>query len=215
MISLNIACFIIMISLFILTSFIMPLSFTNSYDVLIFIILLYLYLLLHELIHGIGFRLESKNIKFGISLEKGVLYTLCQDEISKKCALISMLLPTIILSFIAYPLGIIINNSWLCYLAVFNLSGAVGDLAMTFLILKLPNDITYIDYDNSIGCTFLSTRDLSKYKSPGVTYVSSGIHSDKLINKSLKKFYISKKSIIIILVYTLVLILIFVLAHIL
>lgn len=189
----------------------MPLSFANKYDTLLFILLLYLYFFLHELIHGIGFRLESKNIKFGMALEKGVLYTLCQDEISKKDALLSMLLPTIILSFIAYPLGIIINNSWLCYLAIFNLSGAVGDLAMAFLIIKLPNEISYIDYDNDIGCTFLSTNDLSKYKSLGVSYVASGIHSDKLINKSIKKFYISKKSIIIILIYTLILLILFIL----
>ncbi len=164
---------------------------------------LLIYLIMHELIHGITFSLFCKNksnVKYGAMLEKGVLYAMCQERISKKGAYISLLAPTITLTIIAFIIGYIFRVDDLIMLSVFNLSGAAGDLLMTAFLIRLPKNIQYIDYDNVIGFYLLSKDDLSKYKSVFVKYKESGIDSDDLINHNIKQITITKASWIIIVV---------------
>lgn len=176
-----------------------------------------LYFFVHEIFHGIAFSLFVKNksnVKFGALLEKGVFYTMCQERINKKQIIISLLFPLIFLTIIAFPIGLIIHSDNLCLLALFNLIGASGDVLMALLAHKMPDDIEYIDYDNSVGCTFISRHDLSKYKVFALDYMNSGNDSDKLIDKSIKRIYISKKSYIVLAFYLLVAIFIIVLDYI-
>ena len=164
-----------------------------------FLLLFFLYLVLHEICHGIGYSLFAKNkkaIKYGAALEKGVLYAMCQERINKKALYISLLAPLFILTIIALPLGFIINNFTLQILSVFNLAGAIGDIMMVLFLTKLPKDIVYIDYDNVIGFYLISKEDLSKYKMFGFKYIESGKDSDDLINKDIKLISISKVSYI-------------------
>ena len=170
----------------------------NSSGFMLFELLIYL--VIHELLHGIAFSCFCKNksnVKYGAMLEKGVLYAMCQERISKKGAFISLMAPTVVLTFIALIPACIFRIDTLVMLAIFNLSGAAGDLLMTLFLTKLPKDIQYIDYDNVIGFYLLSKKDLSKYNSPYVKYVESGTDSDKLINKNIKSIYISKQSWIV------------------
>ena len=164
------------------------------------IIYMVLYLALHEVFHGIAFSIyakDIKNIKYGAALEKGVFYAMCQERINKKAIIVSLLFPFIFLTVIALPIGVLIHSENLIILALINFSGATGDLFMVNLIRKMPKDIEYIDYDNSVGCYLLSKEDLSKYKAIGLKYVESGKDEDKLINKDIKRITISKWSIII------------------
>lgn len=164
------------------------------------IIYMVLYLALHEVFHGIAFSIyakDVKNIKYGAALEKGVFYAMCQERINKKAIVVSLLFPFIFLTVIALPIGVLIHSENLIILALINFSGATGDLFMVNLIRKMPKDIEYIDYDNSVGCYLLSKEDLSKYKAIGLKYVESGKDEDKLINKDIKRITISKWSIII------------------
>ena len=164
------------------------------------IIYMVLYLALHEVFHGIAFSIyakDIKNIKYGAALEKGVFYAMCQERINKKAIIVSLLFPFIFLTVIALPIGVLIHSENLIILALINFSGATGDLFMVNLIRKMPKDIEYIDYDNSVGCYLLSKEDLSKYKAIGLKYVESGKDEDKLINKDIKRITISKWSVII------------------
>ncbi len=162
------------------------------------IVIMLLYFILHEIFHGIGYSLfakDKKNIKYGAVLEKGVFYAMCQEPIGKKAIIVSLLFPLIFLTIITGIIGIIFKLDGLIILSLLNLSGASGDILMLFLIAKLPDDIKYIDYDNNIGCYFVSKHDLSKYKSFGVKYIESKEHKESLINKKIPKIYISKQSI--------------------
>ena len=162
------------------------------------IVIMLIYFILHEIFHGIGYSLfakDKKNIKYGAVLEKSVFYAMCQEPIGKKAIIISLLFPLIFLTVITGIVGIIFNIDGLILLSILNLSGACGDILMLFLIFKLPDDIKYIDYDNNIGCYFISKHDLSKYKSFGIKYVESKEHKDSLINKKIPKIYISKQSV--------------------
>ena len=89
-------------------------TFFTGNKVIFFMFELILYLVIHEILHGIAFSCfckDKSNVKYGAMLEKGVLYAMCQERISKKGAYISLLTPTIVLTVIA--LIIIIAFSFL------------------------------------------------------------------------------------------------------
>lgn len=164
-----------------------------------FLALLSLFLMfaLHEICHGIGYALyakNKKNIKFGAVLEKGVFYAMCQEEISKQGIIVSLLFPILILTLIPLPFALYFKSSLILFLAITNLIGAIGDILLIKLVLKLPKNITYIDYDNNIGAYFLCNEDISNIKSLGLKCAENNIHDEKLINKDIKSIYISKAS---------------------
>ncbi len=171
-----------------------------SFDDNTFIILIlayFAYVAIHEIFHGIGFSLfvkDKKNVKYGAALEKGVFYAMCQERISKKGIIVSLLFPIIFLTLIPYPIAIICNWPLLEILALCNLAAAVGDLALLGLVVKLPKNIQYIDYDNVIGAYFVSEDDLSKYKALCCKFKECGEDSDDLINKNIKFITVSKAS---------------------
>ncbi len=180
--------------------------FTNKYFGLELLIML-LYFGLHEVCHGIGYSLfvkDKKNIKYGAALEKSVFYAMCQEEISKKGIIISLLFPLLFLSIISGIIAVIFNINYLLLLSIMNLAGASGDIIMLFFVLKLPEDINYIDYDNSIGCTFTSKNDLSKYKGFGIKFVESKEHKKSLIKTDIPKIEITKWSYIIMIIFVLI-----------
>lgn len=164
------------------------------------LISLLIYFIIHELLHALGFSLfakNKKNIKFGIKLEKGVLYALCQESISKSAIVISLLLPLTLLSFIAFPISLLLKLNLLTLLSIANFGGAIGDILMFFLIIKAPNDIEYIDYNSDIGMYLLSKNDLSNIKSFGLKLTESGDSKNKRIDESIKRLYVSRISAII------------------
>lgn len=170
----------------------------------LYLVGLMLYFLLHEICHGIGYSIfakNKKNIKYGIALEKGVLYALCQERISKKGIIVSLLFPVIFLTIIPIIIGVIFGFPTLILYALLNLIGAVADITMCLLIIKLPSDIEYIDYNSDIGAYFISKTDIKDTKIKGFKCVSSGIHDESLIDKSIKRFTITKKSIPYILIF--------------
>lgn len=171
------------------------------------IVSIMLYLFMHEILHAIGYFLftkDKRNIKIGIVLEKGVLYAMCQERINKFGILISLLLPLIFLSFIALPIGLIYNMSWLGLLSIINFAGAVGDIFMTILILFAPSDVEYIDYNNDIGAYLLSESDMSNYHSLGFFLTEEGLATEKEVDKTIKHLYISKTSSIIIVILAII-----------
>lgn len=161
---------------------------------------MFFYLIVHELFHALGYSLftkNKKNIKIGITLEKGVFYAACQELISKKAIIISLLLPLIFLSIIPFPIAVIFHIDWLTLYSVMNFGGAIGDILMTILILKMPKAISYIDYDNSVGAYLISDTDVSHINSLGFKLGEIGNFEDKKIDKSIKTFYVSKPSMAI------------------
>lgn len=177
------------------------------------LIILFLYFALHEICHGIGYALytkNKKNIKFGAILEKGVFYAMCQEEISKKGIIVSLIFPIIILTIIPLPFALYFKNSLVFFLAITNLIGAIGDIFLIKLVLKLPNDITYIDYDNNIGAYFICNEDISNIKSLGLKCAETNKHEEKLINQDIKSIYISDLSKKIFIIFGVILILLFI-----
>ena len=160
-----------------------------------------LWLMLHEVLHGIGFSLfpevNKKNIVFGMALEKGVFYCMCKQKITKKVILTSLLFPFTIIGVVTLIWGLIIHSYFLVILSIINISGAVGDLVMTCYFLKVPNDVIYLDLDDSTSFTVLSDKDLSKIKVRGIRLKTSGKYKESMDAKDRRKIVISKTSYIV------------------
>lgn len=174
---------------------------------------LFVYLVLHELCHGLGYALfakDKKNIKFGAILEKGVFYAMCQEEINKKEIIVSLIFPVLILTLIPLPFALYLKSSVLLFYAITNLIGAIGDIFMIILIFKLPKDITYIDFDNNIGAYFICDEDISSITSFGLNCAKTDTYDEKLIDKSIPRVYISPSSKKYFLIFAILIILLFI-----
>ena len=168
------------------------------------IIFMILWLMLHEVIHGIGFGIfksvMKKNICFGMALEKGVFYCMCKQKISKKVILTSLLFPFMFIGVITLIIGMFIHSYYLVMLSILNISGAVGDLVMTVYFLKAPNDIVYLDLDDPTSFTVLSHSDLTNMNVKGVKLIESGIYNDKMEAHDKRRIVISRASCVILII---------------
>ena len=179
-------------------------QYNNYFIVFLFIIL---YLMLHELLHGFGYLIggtKSKNITFGIELEKGIFYAMAYQKLTKKNILISLLMPFIVIGVITFVIGIIFNIPLLVFLSAVNISGASMDLAMFFYFIRLPKDFTYSESGNPDEFVVISKEDLTKTKSIFLKIVEVKDYKEKDFEfKNLKKVKITKLSIILIVLFLL------------
>ena len=172
----------------------------GSYVTLDCLVLYFFWMFLHELLHGIGFRLSSdvnsEKIVYGANLEKGVFYCMCKDKIEKRSIMISLMFPFVFIGIITLIIGFVFNLPVLIILSLFNIAGCAGDLAMFFSFLRMPS-FSYIDLDDCVGFVLISENDLGSYKLFGMNLVESGTYSDSLVASDYRKITISKLSWII------------------
>ena len=165
-------------------------------------IMMFVWLIIHELLHGIGFAIfkevKLKNITLGMFIEKGVLYCMCKQKISKKVILTSLLFPITIIGFITLVIGMIINNYELVMLSILNIISSIGDIVMIIYFLKCPNDIIYLDLDDCTSFTVLSKKTLDDIYVPGIKLSKKGIYDyNKMKSRDLRRIVISKLSYIL------------------
>ena len=169
-------------------------------DFYLVFILLIPYLFLHECLHALSYVLNGadfKNITFGIHLEKGIMCTLCKENISKRNILISLFCPFILIGVFTYFIGIYFNNGVLVWLSILNISGCSGDLMMFFALASVKR-FEYSEYDNPIAFGIYTDYDLSNKKLFGLKYVKA---VDSLERNDLKKLSVSKISIIFLILF--------------
>ena len=203
---LNILCYLLFVPLFFLIGI---LGYFKYIDIT-FIVLYFLWMFLHEFIHGFGFSLSKdvkhRSIVYGACLEKGIFYCMCKEKISKKGIIVSLLFPFFLIGIFTFFLGIIIDCPILVLLSLFNIVGCVGDLAMFFSFVKLP-DFQYVDIDDCTGFYLISKNDLSSYKLYGIDLIDSGDFKDLVLSKNYKKITSSKLSLVIFVFLILILVL--------
>jgi hypothetical protein len=202
----NLLGLVVFILLLVLTSAlnIDLLSVFNDLPFILILALLILYMLLHELLHGIGYRItgsKSNKIKYGVELEKGILYTLVLEEVPKKNILVSLQMPFVIIGIITYILGYILNIPLLLLLSIFNLMGASMDLVM-FIYISRIKDVHYAETKASNEFILISKEDLTKKKSLffRITEVKDYKKDDYIIKLD-NKITITKASIIFTIIY--------------
>ena len=178
-------------------------SYTIHFKTSILFILMFVWLIIHEILHGIGFSLfkcvKKANITFGMFLEKGVFYCMCKQNIPKKVILTSLLFPITIIGIITLIIGMIFNQYELVLLSILNIVSSIGDIVMTIYFLKAPKDIIYLDLDDVTSFTVISSKPLENIKVPGIMLEKKGTYDkNKMFAKDKRKLVISKASYILI-----------------
>ena len=156
-----------------------------------------LYLMLHELLHSIGYYLygaKYKNIVYGIELEKGIFYCLCKQNINKRNIMNSLMFPLFYIGIVTYIFSFIVDSPYLLILSIFNISGCVGDIFTFLFMLKLDNDIEFSEFDDTTSFGIYTDKDISKNKYVGLKYIET---KDELVKNDYTKIKISKWSYII------------------
>lgn len=163
-------------------------------------------LIIHELLHGLGFLLfktvKKENITFGMFLEHGVFYCMCKQKIDKKIIVTSLCFPITIIGIIPLIIGMILNSYELVFLSILNITSAIGDIMMIIYFLKSPKDIIYLDLDDCTSFTVLSQEDLSNLKVPGILLKKVGEYNEKTMHSvDKRKLVISKYSYLLLFVF--------------
>lgn len=175
-------------------------------DIVSLIILMVVWLVIHEVLHGIGFFLfrsvDKRNITFGIFLEKGIFYCMCKQNISKRVILTSLFFPITIIGVVTLVIGMVINSYLLVYLSILNIVSSIGDIVMIVYFIRAPRDIIYLDLDDPTSFTVISKEDISNLKVLGIRLDSSGIYDeDKMVTHDRRRIIISKYSYVLLFVF--------------
>ena len=152
---LNVVALIIAIVLVLIGLKLVPISFVvilgNRFDFLIRLLMILvgmiLYILSHELIHGLFIRLFSgKKAKYGFT---GLYAYAGTDAYFNKRHYLTIALAPVVFFGVAFLLmNTFLPSEWFWFvylLQILNVSGAAGDLYVTYLMQRLPKDILVQD----------------------------------------------------------------------
>ena len=120
------------------------------------LVLLILYMVLHELVHGIAMKLcGTKKVKYGVT---GVYaYATSDDFYDKKTYIFIALAPVGLWGIVLAVVNLFVSGPWfwvVYFIQINNISGAAGDLYVTARFSRLPGDILIRDY--GVGMTVFS-----------------------------------------------------------
>ena len=163
-------------------------------NLLLFLVIFFGYLFIHELLHSLAYVLyggKYNKIIYGIALEKGILYCLCKQNISKNNILHSLMYPLFFIGIVTLVISIIFNLPILYLLSIFNLSGCTGDIIMFIYISRLDKNIEFTEMDDPISFAIYSDKDVSKINHFGLNYLGA---KDSVERKDFTKIIVSKQS---------------------
>ena len=124
----------------------------------ILIIIFLALIVIHELIHGIGWSLSTKDgfkdIEFGVMLDSLTPYCTCSQPLSKGQYILGAMLPLITLGILPMIAGILIGSFYTMMMGVIMTSSAAGDILIVLKILRYKSrakDVVYMDHPTEAG----------------------------------------------------------------
>jgi len=116
------------------------------YGIIIFLMILYM--VLHELVHGIAMKIcGTKKVKYGFT----GMYAFAgsNDFYGKKAYIFIALAPVVLWGVVLAIVNLIVPLEWfwtVYLIQIINLSGAAGDLFVTVKFSRMPSDVLIQDY---------------------------------------------------------------------
>lgn len=116
-----------------------------------------LYMVLHELVHGVCMKhFSGAKVRYGLT----GLYAYAGSEayFNKKSYIIIALAPVVVWGFVLLLLNFLVGTSWfwcVYFIQICNISGAAGDVYVTYKFSKMPEDI--LIQDIGVSMTVYST----------------------------------------------------------
>lgn len=118
-------------------------------DLLMIVLVFVITLPLHELIHGVAIRWAGHTPRYGMKLDKGVLYATAENALFRRDEYIVVALaPFMVISLFVLAILWVVPDGWVYWLslaAALNAGGAIGDLWMTGVLLRFPRRVLVRD----------------------------------------------------------------------
>ena len=147
----NVIAVIIMVITFLIGHVIVP--FWSFYDMggilpmVVMLVGMIAYIFLHEIVHGIFMKKYSEQKPF-YGFTGMYAYAGSNCYFSKKSYIVIALAPIVVWGIVLLVLNLIFQETWfwvIYFIQIINLSGAAGDLYVTYRFSKLPEDILIKD----------------------------------------------------------------------
>ncbi|WP_156299099.1 DUF3267 domain-containing protein [Streptobacillus canis] len=135
-----------------------PAKYQFSINPFLILLIYFILIVIHELIHGIFFAIFAekgfKDISFGIVWKHLTPYCSCVSPLRLKEYLIGALMPLVILGIIPTLLSVILGRFDLLFIGLPMVTGAFGDILIVRNILKnidKQKEILILDHPTEIG----------------------------------------------------------------
>lgn len=115
------------------------------------------YIILHELVHGVFFKLFCKGAKLNFGLTKTAAYCGSNSYYTKAQYIVIGLAPVVIWGAVLLILNLFLPFGWfwpVYIIQLMNISGAAGDFTVTVMLLKAPKEV--LVYDSGSAMIFYS-----------------------------------------------------------
>jgi hypothetical protein len=133
-----------------------------AFDIIIVFVTLFGVLLLHEWLHGLAIswyghraRYGAKALALGPIKIPAMLYATTDNGLFRRHEFIVIALaPLVVITLLGMVLGFFVPDRWHFYLALFvalNAGGAIGDMWMTWVVLRYPASALVRDEADSIS----------------------------------------------------------------
>lgn len=135
------------------------LRFELTLNFVIFIGVVIIAVVIHELIHGIGWMIFGQKpwsaIKFGFQWKTFTPYAHLKEPVEVNAYRIGGFLPGLILGILPYLLSLLLGDVNLLLFGLLNIAGAGGDWLMLWLLRGVPKGALVEDHPTKVGCYVL------------------------------------------------------------
>lgn len=131
----------------------------TTWNVIILIGVVLLGILVHELIHGIGWVIFGhkpfSSIKFGFQWKTFTPYAHLTEPVEVKAYRIATFLPGFVLGFLVYILSLVLGDGNLFWFSLVHTAAAGGDWLILWLIRNVKAGMQVEDHPTNAGCYVL------------------------------------------------------------
>jgi hypothetical protein len=127
--------------------------------------ILLLGIVVHELIHALGFifvgKVPRKAVKIGIYWKALAPYAHCREPMTAFAYRISVMLPGLLLGVVPGILGVAVGFGWLVLWGAAMTVAAGGDLAVLLAVRSVPGEALVRDHPSQVGGQVLKDRSVA------------------------------------------------------
>ncbi len=127
-------------------------EYTLANSIMLFIFILSS-IFIHELLHGIGWRIGCKNkksISFGVMWKQLTPYCACSEPLNFSKYMFGVLLPLLVLGVGLFLVSLAIQSKLLLFVSVLNVFAAGGDTTISLMLFKYRKSII-VDHPTKCG----------------------------------------------------------------
>ncbi|WP_353634805.1 DUF3267 domain-containing protein [Halobacterium sp. NMX12-1] len=126
---------------------------TNALDVLVILVLATVFVVPHELLHGLAIRYYGGEATYGVGLAHFILpyaYATTDHEFTRNQFVVVLMTPLVVMTGVGVPLMLAFEWGWLVVPLAANAAGAVADVWMTMTLLGFPEDVRLEDHADGV-----------------------------------------------------------------